>query len=292
MQVIFHIGAHCTGQDRLMRSLLKNRDVLAQNGVAVPGPGRYRRILAEVLKKLRGAPASAETQDVLLEAVLDLDDADRVILSNESFICAPSKAVEGGVLYPKIDKSAWLAAAFPEAEVEFALSLRNMASFLPALFEIVASEDIDAHRFLGGQDPRELTWVSVVEGLRAANPEAPILVWCDEDSPLLWPEIMRELAGLDALVRLEGENDLARTLLSREGNAKLDAYVGRRPPEDEAMRRRVVASFLSNYGEDSALEQEIDLPGWTDALIDELTAAYDEDVERIASIPRVTVLTP
>lgn len=275
-----------------MRSLLKNRDILAQNGVAVPGPGRYRRILAEVLKKLRGAPASAEAQDVLLEAVLDLEDADRVILSNENFICAPSKAVENGILYPKIDKSAWLAAAFPEAQAEFALSLRNMASFLPALFELVASDEMDAHRFLGDHDPLGFSWIGVVEGLRRANPGAPILVWCDEDSPLLWPELMRELAGLDALVPLEGENDLARTLLSKEGNTKLDGYFETRPPEDEATRRRVVASFLSNYGEDAELEQEIDLPGWTDELVDQLTAAYDEDIDRIAAIPGVTVLTP
>ena len=125
-----------------------------------------------------------------------------------------------------------------------------------------------------------------------ANPDAPILVWCDEDSPLLWPELMRELAGLDALVPLEGENDLARTLLSADGNAKLDSYFETRPPEDEATRRRVIASFLSNYGEDAELEQEIDLPGWTDDLVEQLTAAYDEDVDRIAGMSGVTVLTP
>ena len=292
MQVIFHIGAHCTGQDRLVRSLLKNRDVLAQNGVAMPGPGRYRRVFAEALKKLRGAPASPETQDVLLEAVLDIDDADRIILSNENFICAPSKAIEGGVLYPKIDKSAWLRAAFPQAETEFALSLRNIGTFLPALLDLIPEENRDIGKLLGGRRPDEYSWLPVVDGIRLANPGIPILIWCDEDSPLLWPEIMRELAGLDALARFEGENDLARSLLTKIGNTQLTEYLDSTPPEDEATRRRIVSDFLTEHGDDSEIEQEIDLPGWTEDLIEDLSEAYDDDVERIGNLPDVTVLAP
>ncbi len=103
---------------------------------------------------------------------------------------------------------------------------------------------------------------------------------------------MRELAGLDALVQFEGENDLARSLLSQEGNGRLTDYLESKPPEDEATRRRVISSFLTNYGDDGEIEQEIDLPGWTDDLIEDLSDAYDEDVERIGALPNVTVLTP
>ncbi len=292
MQVIFHIGAHCTGGDRLVRSLLKNRDVLAREGVAVPGPGRYRRTVSEAIKILRGAPAAAEAQDVLLEAVLDSDDAERVVLSNESFICMASKVLEHGELYPRIEKSAWLRNAFPAAEVGFAIALRNMATFLPALYDTLGGDMLEPGGFLSGTDPRDLMWADVIEGLRDANPGAAILVWCDEDSPILWSEIMRELCGLDATFPLDGGDDLIRHILSEEGNRKLEEAVSARIPESEAARRQIVGDLLMEHAAAEETEQEISLPGWTDELVAELTEGYDDDVATIARMPGVTLLAP
>ena len=292
MQVVFHIGAHCTGHDRLIRSLLKNRDVLADHGVVVPGPGRYRKVLSEALQRLRGAQATPEGEEALIDTVIETDAADRVILSNESFICMASKVLDEGRLYGRIAKSAWLRNAFPSARVEFALSLRNFATFLPALYETLGGVTVDPLDFLSGVDPLDLSWVDVVTGLRAANPDAPILVWCDEDTPLLWSEIMREIAGLDGTVAVTGANDMARRLMSQEGNRRMRRYLDRKPPRTENTRRRVVAAFLSKYAEDTEIEQEILLPNWTDSLIDDLTQNYDEDLEEIATIPGVRVLSP
>lgn len=42
MQVVFHMGAPCTDDDRLIQSLLKNREALAKQGIAVPTPALYR----------------------------------------------------------------------------------------------------------------------------------------------------------------------------------------------------------------------------------------------------------
>ncbi len=38
MEIVYHLGAHCTDEDRLLRCLLKNRGILAQQGIIVPGP--------------------------------------------------------------------------------------------------------------------------------------------------------------------------------------------------------------------------------------------------------------
>ena len=291
MQVVFHIGAHCTGQDRLIRSLLKNRDVLGREGVAVPGPGRYRRTVSEAIKILRGAPASAEAQDVLLEAVLDTDDAERVVLSNESFICMASKVLVNGELYPRIGKSAWLRNAFPSADVAFALTLRNFATFLPALYDQLGGDMMDPGDFLSGTEPRDLMWSDVIEGLQSANPGASILVWCEEDSPILWSEIMREITGIDATLPLEGGDDVARSYLSEAGLAALDA-VSTREDLTEAAWRQDVSEILAEHADEEAVYQEISLPGWTEELMDELTDAYDEDVATIERMPGVTLLTP
>ena len=47
MQVIFHTGVHDTDNDRLLKCLLRNSQKLTESGVAVPGPGRYRDLLAD-----------------------------------------------------------------------------------------------------------------------------------------------------------------------------------------------------------------------------------------------------
>ncbi len=41
MQIALHIGAHCTDEDRLLKCLLMNKEILSDVGTAVPGPGRY-----------------------------------------------------------------------------------------------------------------------------------------------------------------------------------------------------------------------------------------------------------
>lgn len=292
MQVVFHIGAHCTGHDQLVRSLLKNREMLAKHGVAVPGPGRYRKVLSDALKRLRGGPASFEAEDVLMEAVVDSEGVDRVILSNESFICMASKVLEEGQLYGRIGKSAWLRNAFPTADVEFALSLRNFATFLPALYEDLGGEDLHPDEFLGGTDPRDFSWINVVAGLRAANPNCPILVWCDEDTPLLWSEIMREICGLDPTVKVDGANDVARRIMSREGNQRMRHYFDEKPPGSENTRRQVVTAFLEKYAEEEAIEQEVALPGWTEDLVADLSENYEDDLEEIVAIPGVRLLEP
>ena len=81
MEIIFHLGAHCTDDGLLIRSILKNRARLAEEGIGVPGPSRYRELLGEASTVLRGDPADEETEDGLLEAIRDDETADRVVLS-------------------------------------------------------------------------------------------------------------------------------------------------------------------------------------------------------------------
>ena len=57
MQIVLHAGVHNTDEDRLLKCLLKNRDKLREDGVCVPGPSRYRRLLRDTLQAMeRAAP--------------------------------------------------------------------------------------------------------------------------------------------------------------------------------------------------------------------------------------------
>ena len=40
------------------------------------------------------------------------------------------------------------------------------------------------------------------------------------------------------------------------------------------------------------VEEELDLPGWSEEFVDALSETYDEDVFLIERIPGVTLITP
>ena len=291
MHVVYHLGAHCTDEDKLVRSLLKNRGLLAPRGVVVPGPGRYRPVLREALRTLRGAPSSREMQETLLDAIIDEDNADRLVLSSESFLCVPARAVDGGVLYRMTsEKSPWFPRIFPDDTCEFFMAIRNPAAFLPALTARLNDEDRTA--MLSATNPETLRWSGVVTALRDANPGIPITLWCDEDSPLIWPEILCAITGLPEGTALEGADDRLRELLTEAGADKMAGYLAANPPPSVALRRRAQAAFMETFADADALEQELDLPGWTDATIDRLTDAYEADCALIRTLPGITFLEP
>jgi hypothetical protein len=89
MRIVYHLGAHCTDEERLVRCLLKNRAVLAEQGIVVPSPTRYRKLLRDTAVQLRGATASIETQALILDQIMEEAVADRLILSWDSFLSFP-----------------------------------------------------------------------------------------------------------------------------------------------------------------------------------------------------------
>ncbi|MFC3118157.1 hypothetical protein ACFOHS_07625 [Jhaorihella thermophila] len=85
MQIVFHAGAHVTDEDRLLKCLLRDRDALTARGVSVPGPRRYRPLIKNAFAAMEEAEPAEDARDVLIDAILDEEIADRVFLSNEHF---------------------------------------------------------------------------------------------------------------------------------------------------------------------------------------------------------------
>lgn len=289
MQVCFHMGAHHTDGDRLVKSLLKNKGPLANEGVDVPGPSRYRKVLAEVVQKLKGQPADAETQAFLRKEILDVENPARLVLSHDNFLGVAARALEGDQLYRLApSKALILRNLFPEDQVEFFIGMRNPATLVPALFAASGKRDLAA--FLGGTNVRNLYWSDMVGAIRDVLPDCPVTVWCNEDTPLIWPSVMREITAQAPQFRFKGGLDVLAEIMAREGMKRLRGYLGSHPPQTEIQRRRIIAAFLEKYAIDEAIEEEIDMPGWTQELVEDLTQSYEDDVAEIARIPGVTVL--
>lgn len=290
MRIVYHLGAHFTDEERLLKCLLKNRDVLAQHDIVVPGPKRYRALLRETAIALKGQAATRDSQALILEQIMEEDHADRLILSWDSFLSLPPWVLKD-TLYPAAgERVRAFSQIFPEIEAEFHLAIRNPATFLPALYDKQRPKPYQD--FLAGADPFDLRWSDVVERILDSNPDAPLTIWCDEDTPLIWPEVLQAVAGLPDGVRLEGEEDLLISLMSGDGMTRLRAYLESHPPASVLQRRKIVSAFLDKFALPERIDMQIDMPGWTADTVAELTQLYDEDVARIAEMGEVTFLAP
>lgn len=290
MKISVHIGAHCTGGDQLLKSLQKNQQVLKDEGVFIAAPAKYRNLMRDVQYKLNGEPANEETQDLLLEQIMEGEEADRLILSFDSFLCGPPKILLDGMLYPTAGEAAQrLRNLFPAYEMEFFFAVRDPATFIPAVFD--QFKDLNAASFMQSFNPEGLLWSDVVKDIREATPDVPMTVWCNEDTPLTWPEIMHEVAGVPPHVQFMGGFDILGQIMKREGMKRLRAYLAEHPPVNEIQRRRVLTAFLDKYAIDDEVEEEINLPGWSEELMDALSISYDDDMLEVARIPSTTLIT-
>jgi hypothetical protein len=289
MRIVYHLGAHCTDEERLIRCLLKNRGPLAAAGIAVPAPTRYRRLMRDTAVRLDGGTATREQQALILDQILEAEGAERVILSWDSFLSYAPWAVRGA-LYPFAgERIRAFTQLFPDFGAEFHLALRNPATFLPALQKAVnakAEKDI-----LQNVDPLHLRWSDVVNQILALNPGVPLTVWCDEETPLLWPEVLQAVSGHPDGLELDGTDDLLALIMNEIGLARLRTYLAEHPPQTTAQRQRVVSAFLEKFARPDWVDYEIDMPAWTDDLVLRMTERYLADVERIRQLPGVVLLT-
>jgi hypothetical protein len=290
MRIVYHLGAHCTDEDRLIRCLLKNRAVLAQQGIVVPPPNRYRTLLRDTAMQLKGQAASADTQALVLDQVMDEDQAERLILSWDNFLSFPNWALKG-TLYPAAgERVRAFAQVFPDIPTEFYLAIRNPATFLPPLFKRLKDRSYDD--FMGGTDPMLLRWSDVVGQIRAQNPDAALTLWCDEDTPLIWPEVLATVSGMAAETALDDADDLLAQIMTADGLTRMRAYIAEKGPLTADRRRRVVTAFLDKFAVPDEIEMDVTMPGWTADTVATMTKAYEVDVARIKAMPGVRFIAP
>lgn len=291
MQIVYHIGANCTDGDRLVRSLVRNSTEMEARGIHIPSPSKYRRLLRETIQNLAGASPSEGTRDILIDAICDSDKAQRLVMSNSAFIGQPVRVFEEGIFYGQLEmKIRALTLLFPEDDLHLCLALRNPATFIPALWEQSRRKTFE--QFMGGIDPLHLRWADVLSRIRATAPDARLTVWCNEDTPLIWGEILRRLIGVDRETPLSGEYDLLSTIMNPAGMKRFGAYLRTHPPQSEVQLRRVIAAFLDKYAIVDEIEEEVDLPGWDAQVVDDLTRSYEDELVAIAAMPGVDFIAP
>lgn len=288
MEIVYHVGVHGSDQDRLIRTLLRNRDQLWRQGIEIPAPNRYRGVLGEAIAALKGGIAAPDIQEMLLDAVMDSDQANRVVLSQSAFLSMPNRAVSPAGFYPNShNRIRGLSNLFPDSTVEFFIGLVHPAKQISELIKMTRGK---YDTIMADVDPHVLSWTPLIMRLLDAAPDRRIVVWAQEDLPFTWPEVLRRIAGVSASTPMLGEDAILSELLSTEAMATLQERINTQPDLDIGTRRELVELALTSADTDS-MEIDIDLPGWSQDLIDELSETYADDLAKIAALPNLEFIS-
>ncbi|WP_207470569.1 hypothetical protein [Paracoccus fontiphilus] len=291
MQMVFHLGVHGTDGDRLLKTLLNNRDGLMQNGTDVITPNRHRGLFEEALMSLKGGPATAEMQQIMLDAVLHSETPSRAVFSTPTFMGAPGRVVGQTGLYPQMGaRAAALANLFPDHEVEFFLAIRNPATLIAEVLPIFTGGGY--HVLMQGRHPLDLRWRDAIQGLLRAVPGHRVVIWCHEDVPLIWPEIARLVGNVAPDVPLKGGMMYLEEILDDAGLTRLKEALSAQDRLSIAQRREMSSQVIESHALPAVLDQVIDLPGWSQDLVDRVTETYRADVAEIAVLPGVEFVLP
>ncbi|MFV0382860.1 hypothetical protein [Paracoccus sp. (in: a-proteobacteria)] len=291
MQMVFHIGVHATDGDRLLKTLLNNRGWLLNHGTEVVLPNRHRGLFEEALMGLNGGSATHEMEQIMLDAILESESPRRVVFSTQTFMGAPGRAVTREGFYAQMGRRiAALSNLFPNAEAEFFVALRNPATLLTDVLQQFSGGDYTT--LMQGKLPLDLRWRDPIQQLVQAAQGRRVVAWCHEDVLLIWPEVVRLIGNIPSHVPLSGALTYVQEVLDETGMEKLREALGSRDQMTVTQRRELQSAILLREAPDGAFDQEVDLPDWSQELVDQVTANYHQDVAEIAVLPGVEFILP
>lgn len=291
MKAAFYLGTHGTEPERTVRALMDNRAWMLDNGIEPIPPSRHRGLLEEALAALSGGPATHEMEDVLLDSILDGDEPRRIIISQPALIGVPARCLaEPGFFAAAGPKMVAAANLFPSAEAEFFMALRNPATLIPFLLDRMDPKRAD--QLMSGRNPEEMRWAPAIRQILQSIGRRRLVLWCHEDTPLIWPEVLRRLAGIPADVPLRAGLSALADVLTEEGMVELRAALKNAPKLTIDSRRDIFSDMLHRHARPEAIDATITTPGWTQDRVDRMTAAYDDDVAQIAALPGVEFIAP
>ena len=288
--IAFHLGAPQTDNEQLTLSIRKDKELMSKHSVLMRRPKEFRGQFSIMLAELDGNQPTVSERDGLLATLLGGAEVKRLIMSNPAFMGVPAWMFYGGNFYENAGKNtAMIRNLFPDNPCEFFLGIANPATFIPAVFN--SQKDKSFERFIDDADMAMTLWSDVIERIQNANPNCPITVWANEDTPVIWPTVLREVAGMDPDIRLKGELDIIREIISNKGFRMLEEFLKQRPQLTEKQRCKVRELFLEKFYIEEAVVETIDLPDWGFETVEALTQIYEDDLETIQNMPNVKFLS-
>lgn len=291
MQVAIHAGVAFTDEGRVLNSLKKNSDILTATGASYFGPRRYKTSFKPVLDKLVVQDSDSAALQYLRDILPTGPKARRTIFTSQDFATEPAFALQEGQLYPLAGRRmAMLEQIYNAHEIELFIGLRNPGSLIPKL--LMAIPEQTRAEIVQTTDLSCLSWIGMIEDIRDLAPGIQITLWSNEDTPFIWGDIIRALAGLDEDTVLVDEHDLLLSLLDEAGRNKVVDLTNSHAPQAKDRLKDDIARIFEDHAQPEKIEEELELPGWNTEIVDAFSELYELDLDRLGEIPGVRVLTP
>ncbi len=291
MQVVIHAGAAFTDDGRLLGSLLANKAALAQSRSLPLGP-RHSRQFVKVMSDsvIKDVPVD-DAQEDLREIFPEDLNAERLIISSDKFFGPRRTALQHGQIYPFAGKrTAYSEKLLEGAQIELFVGLVNPGSFIPKI--LMSLHEDQRESILGSTDLSCLSWLNMIDDLGDLAPGVKLTLWENEDTPLIWGDIVRAMAGLADGVALKDEYALLLSLLTGTGKTQLLELIQQGTAKDRQSLRDSLAGIFEDHAQPEQIEEELDLPGWNSDIVSAFSELYEQDLAKIRTMPNVRVLHP
>ena len=293
MDILLHAGAHPTDNDTLMVSMNNNKPALDRCQVAVPDPVLYRRSLRQAMRQIGGAQFTDELRDMLYDSICGDQPPDTLamVLSVPMLFAPPAQTVAQGVFFPQaVEKLRSAVEVFKNDRIKLFFAIRNPATYLAALMKTCDSNNLSA--VTGGSAPETLRWSELFLRLQAHFMDMEITVWCYEDSPFVWQDVIRAVGQVPPNIAIKDTYRLYLHLLSDVGQARFVAYMNKNTNLSAEKKREVMFAFAEKFGRPEIMDQDVSITGLTQEEVDFLTGLYEDDLAKITEIPNVRLIFP
>lgn len=293
MRITLHIGAHHTRTPRLVGAMKSSERAFKRLNIATPSPTHYRPIITTELARLDGLPPIVEEEDAVLAQILgEHVEAENLIMINEDWAGERNTMFKGGQLYTGIGTSVLrVAELFSQHDLHISMAIRNPAFLINAALT-APSTPASLNWFLKSNNPMELSWVAPVEQVQKAVPNAQITMWCEEDTPLIWPRVIRKLANVSDDTPVRGALAAVMDSLKPEGVTRFRTFLRNHTLTSSLQYERAVLAFLDKYADESVMTASCNVPGWTAETVHDLSLNYEDDIAALAAKDNVNFILP
>jgi len=291
MRVAIHAGAFATDENHISNALMFNRRNLNRQGVAVADPEHALPKLHQRLTEHQAHSDEPTSSSKLRDELLSGLNSGRVIFSDDRLLGEPAQIVQNSQLYPAAGlRAAFFDDLFVEDEVELFFALCNPATLLPNVLKTLPLES--QNDILRSTELNRLNWKTMVEDIIELAPNIRLTLWCNEDLPLIWSDLIRTIADIPAQSPIRQEFSMPASLLTETGKRHLAILLKQGLATDSSEFQMQFDSILDQHAEPDLIEVNPDYPGWTQDIIDGFTELYARDLAQIAVLPDVQMLTP
>ncbi len=289
-KLVFHLGAPSPSFELLTHSLRKNSFLLSEHNALVRRPAQYRSVLDNALMAQSLGQFSNKDRTRLLRKLTMSKPDQRVLLSNGSLLDEPAHIFRDGAFYGRArEATTALRTLLPDTEMEFMLTVQNPVTMVADLLSGMRFQTRET--FMNGVPFEAVRWSDVVSEIRKVNSYSDITIWPYEEAPVMWPMILRHVAGLDENTELEGDLDLVAPLIGAFPAMRLKQFLAKQTGLSPAARLEIIESFLARFFDPDVAEQEIDLDGIDPEAVETISQAYEADIERCKAMEGVKVIS-